>query len=97
MRELGIQPLPSSVRRSINIRLAPVSGERCHEDGAHAEHIWHRNDMIKVKPEDRLQRSADKISPITLTILFSIVAVGLVAVLSWYYTSERSGIPQDIR
>jgi hypothetical protein len=94
MRELGIQPLPSSLRRSINIRPAPVCDERCHGDDAPAEHIWHRNDMIKVKPEDRLQRSADKISPITLSILFSTVAVGVVAVLSWYYMSERSAIPQ---
>jgi hypothetical protein len=89
MIELRIQPLPSSVarRRSINIRLAPLSGERCHEDDAHAEHIWHGNDMIKVNPEDRIQRSADQISPITyqispitLSILFSIVAIVVVAV-----------------
>ena len=83
MKELAIQPLQSTVERQRS-RLPQLSREGCYKNDAHAEHVGQGSDMIKVNPEDRVLRSREKIFPIK-SILFSIVAVVVVAALYWHY------------
>src|SRR5262245_57800171 len=109
MRELGIRPLPSSirVRRSMNIRLAPVGDGRWHGNDAinvEPEDRWHGND---VEPEVRLQSSAHQISPINLRIplLIVLIVVALLAPFSialmvagvHFWTPRQQSVSMDTR
>jgi clan AA aspartic protease (TIGR02281 family) len=100
MKELGIQPLPSSLGRHRSHRLV-------HGDDTHAENVGPGNEIIKVPEDcvlpsysvdvpdivqrpDRTPRTKERIFPITFRIVFSIVAVIAIAALYWRDPSQRS-------